>query len=252
MSVRSLIGSIAAAAVLAAVQPVRADVMCKGPSGSITIRLGDAAACNSNEVPIDPALTSLAVASLQTQATQQAAQLATQQQQIQTLQAQLGVPAPACFDNENRYVDCGNGTVTDTVTGLIWLKNADCFPTIVGYSAANQAATALADGQCGLTDGSSARDWRLPTRAEWEATIARAVALGCQSPSLTDDTGTTCLNAGPTSFTAVESSHYWSSSAKDDLPHYAWLANLLLGNATDTAFKDGNNFAVWPVRGGTR
>jgi hypothetical protein len=32
---------------------------------------------------------------------------------------------PPCFDNLNRYVDCGNGTVTgtvtDTVTGLIWL-----------------------------------------------------------------------------------------------------------------------------------
>ena len=31
-----------------------------------------------------------------------------------------------CFDNTNRYVDCGNGTVTDTVTGLIWLKQSDC------------------------------------------------------------------------------------------------------------------------------
>ncbi len=35
--------------------------------------------------------------------------------------------APPCFDDANRYVDCGNGTVTDTVTGLIWLKNANCF-----------------------------------------------------------------------------------------------------------------------------
>ena len=34
--------------------------------------------------------------------------------------------APPCFDDANRYVDCENGTVTDTVTGLIWLKNAGC------------------------------------------------------------------------------------------------------------------------------
>ena len=27
----------------------------------------------------------------------------------------------------NRFVDCGNGTVTDTQTGLIWLKKANCF-----------------------------------------------------------------------------------------------------------------------------
>ena len=32
----------------------------------------------------------------------------------------------ALFDNANRLVDCGNGTVTDTATGLIWLKNANC------------------------------------------------------------------------------------------------------------------------------
>jgi hypothetical protein len=27
-------------------------------------------------------------------------------------------PDPPCFDNTNRYVNCGNGTVTDTATGL--------------------------------------------------------------------------------------------------------------------------------------
>ena len=37
-----------------------------------------------------------------------------------------------CFDNTNRYVDCGNGTVTDTVTGLIWLQQADCLPDNTG------------------------------------------------------------------------------------------------------------------------
>ena len=31
-----------------------------------------------------------------------------------------------CFHNTNRYVNCGNGTVTDTVTGLIWrLRHVD-------------------------------------------------------------------------------------------------------------------------------
>jgi hypothetical protein len=31
-----------------------------------------------------------------------------------------------CFDDVNRYVDCGNGTVADAVTGLVWLNQADC------------------------------------------------------------------------------------------------------------------------------
>jgi hypothetical protein len=48
--------------------------------------------------------------------------------------------APPCFDNSgNRYVDCGNGTVTDIVTGLIWLKTANCFGTR-DWAAANNAA----------------------------------------------------------------------------------------------------------------
>jgi hypothetical protein len=29
-----------------------------------------------------------------------------------------------CGDNTLRFADCGNGTVTDTATGLTWLKDA--------------------------------------------------------------------------------------------------------------------------------
>ena len=163
--------------------------------------------------------------------------------------------APPCFDNTNRYVDCGNGTVTDTVTGLIWLQNANCFG-LKKYAAANQAAADLADGQCDLTDGSSAGDWRLPTKAEWEATIARAVALGCVfgapapkgPPSLTNDPGTACLSEGPTSFAGVQSSYYWSSSANEVTPNYAWFVNL--DNADVFNAVRANVTFVWPVRGG--
>jgi hypothetical protein len=50
--------------------------------------------------------------------------------------------APPCFDDTNRYVNCGNGTVTDTVTGLIWLQRDRCFGQTT-YPAANQAAAGL-------------------------------------------------------------------------------------------------------------
>jgi hypothetical protein len=129
-----------------------------------------------------------------------------------------------CFDNTNRYVDCGNGTVTDTVTGLIWLKNAACLGS-ADWAAANVAAAALANGQCGLTDGSSPGDWRLPTKDEWVATIARAVALGCTisgpgtEPSLTNNDGHACLSVGPSSFAGVASDSYWSSTANEANPH---------------------------------
>jgi hypothetical protein len=146
--------------------------------------------------------------------------------------------------------------VTDTVTGLIWLKNANCFLTKT-YASANAAAKLLTAGQCGLTDGSSPGDWRLPTKDEWSAMIARAVALGCTfsgpgtAPSLTNDHGKGCLNAGTgTSFTGVASVNYWSSTSNEIDPFYAWNANLELGNFNNN--DKFNALAVWPVRGGPR
>ena len=78
------------------------------------------------------------------------------------------LPDPPCFDNSTRFVNCSNGTVTDTLTGLIWLFDADCFGFLF-YSRARDAASGLADGQCGLTDGSRPGDWRLATKEEWDA-----------------------------------------------------------------------------------
>jgi hypothetical protein len=149
--------------------------------------------------------------------------------------------------------------VTDTVTGLIWLKNANCF-SIKNYSAANQAAAGLATGQCGLTDGSSAGEWRLPTKAEWEATIARAVAFQCNFPgvprlqrtypSLMNDPGIDCFNFGPTSFTGVQSGNYWSSSADDGTPNTASYVDLMVGYVMSKSKENFINWYVWPVRGG--
>ncbi len=73
-----------------------------------------------------------------------------------------------CVGNFYRFCDLQNGRVLDMDTGLIWLKDAFCFGTKT-WSEAMQAAAALADGQCSLTDGSVAGDWRLPTKDEWEA-----------------------------------------------------------------------------------
>ncbi|NIQ41785.1 MAG: hypothetical protein GTN85_06885, partial [Pseudomonas stutzeri] len=69
-----------------------------------------------------------------------------------------------------RYVDCGNGTVTDNKTGLVWLKKADCIGAWQWSSAMEFVAglSDLADSRvcfplgltsdecdCGLSDGSS-------------------------------------------------------------------------------------------------
>ena len=54
-----------------------------------------------------------------------------------------------------RFIASTTGVVTDTMTGLVWLKNANCFGQQV-WATAIISATALASGTCGLTDGSVA------------------------------------------------------------------------------------------------
>jgi hypothetical protein len=162
-----------------------------------------------------------------------------------------------CFDY-NRYVDCGNGTVTDTVTGLISLKQWDCLPGN-SWAAANQAAAGLKSSDCGLTDKSSPGDWRLPTKAEWDATIARAVALGCVfggsggPPSLTNDAGTACYGTGAaSSFAGVTADLFWSNT-NETFPSLAWVANLSLPFGSISTVPKGSPVTrVWPVRGGAR
>lgn len=65
----------------------------------------------------------------------------------------------------SRFIDKGNGTIYDTVSNLTWLKNADCFGRQI-WDAAVANANIMASGQCGLSDGSRAGDWHLPTIGE--------------------------------------------------------------------------------------
>jgi len=63
-----------------------------------------------------------------------------------------------------RWIDNGNGTLTDTMTGLTWLKQAECIRQT--WSGGIAAVNARASGQCGLTDGSVPGNWRMPNRQE--------------------------------------------------------------------------------------
>jgi len=69
-----------------------------------------------------------------------------------------------------RMADNGNGTLTDNLTGLVWLKNASCFnETTWEQSLLNAKALAGNNTVCGLSDGSTAGQWRVPNRAEMES-----------------------------------------------------------------------------------
>ena len=131
-----------------------------------------------------------------------------------------------------RFCDLGDGTVVDGATGLIWLKNANCFGAMNWGDAMGEAA-ALADGACGLTDGSEAGDWRLPTIEELRG-IGTNPPVGWEKPG------------SPFSF--VQSDPYWSSTPSEDTRSGgdAWLVNMADGGYGSDP-KDSSNY-VWPVR----
>jgi len=167
---------------------------------------------------------------------------------------------PACSDNErvlnpptgaagcgdesgDRFVDCTDGTVTDNTAGLIWLKDANCFD-LRDFAGASTAAAGLEDGECGLLDGSSAGEWRLATKEEWEAIVK---TTGCEagSPHLPDTEGSGCWSEGDP-FSEVRPSAYWSST-EGSSSNYTWIVYLHDAYFIPD-FKTDLHY-VWPVRG---
>jgi hypothetical protein len=162
-----------------------------------------------------------------------------------------------------RYFDCGNGTVLDRNTGLVWLANADCFG-ILDWHEAVEVAGNLSDlndrticggssgdeCDCGLSDNSSPGEWRLPSASEWKAMVSPAI---CQDPALTDDHGLSCWTqeCSSCSFYNVRSSWYWSASTNlsspSDYAHHIFLGTGFLYTAGS---KHLDSFYVWPVRYG--
>ena len=173
---------------------------------------------------------------------------------LQQVNDKLKPASDTCFDNSgtNRFVDCAttglgtsNGTVKDTQTGLIWLKNANCFG-LTNWADANIKAAALANGQCGLTDGSKAGDWRLPTLDEWSAMLMISCYPSPGGPTIPDRTGTACYLTGVQWATNAQSNVYWSSTTNAASPTNAWAMDLFsreVNGGTKTF-----NLYVWPVR----
>ena len=141
-----------------------------------------------------------------------------------------------------RFTDNGDGTVTDNLTGLIWLKNANCFGIRAWANALTDCNT-LNSGECGLTDGSLAGDWRLPNHKE----LFSLVDAEYYSPALSNTAGTGKWTEGDP-FTSVQSTLYWSGTSYAYDPDYAWIVGMYHGNV----YYYGKPYYsyVWPVRGG--
>ncbi|GAK55385.1 hypothetical protein U27_02218 [Candidatus Vecturithrix granuli] len=129
------------------------------------------------------------------------------------------------------FTDNGDGTVTDNLTGLIWLKDAGCLG-FVDWATALTKANGLKDGTCGLSDGSATGDWRLLNINE----LRSLFDPGLSAPH---------LPAGHP-FTDIQFSYYWSSTSYAPALGGAWVVGL---NNSHAGF-NGKLYAeyAWAVR----
>jgi hypothetical protein len=141
-----------------------------------------------------------------------------------------------------RFTDHGNGTVTDNLTNLVWLKNANAFGGKTWTQALADCA-ALASGQADLTDGSTAGQWRLPSVRELKSLVCANYA----SPALANTAGTGQWTAG-NPFSSVQSGFYWSGTSFANTTGNAWIVVINVGNVF--AVDKSNSNYVWPVRAG--
>jgi len=115
----------------------------------------------------------------------------------------------------------------------VWLQDANCFGTRTWLDALSDC-NGLADGSCGLTDGSIAGDWRLPNNKELF--------------SLVD--AKRCCPALPLFhlFDNVLSSYYWTSTTRIPGSGDAWCVDMYDGDLDHPGKTLYQAISVWPVR----
>lgn len=160
---------------------------------------------------------------------------------------QLGVTWP-----NPRFTNNGDGTVTDELTSLIWMEEANCFG-LQSWVNALAEANALFDGcsdcggtnnDCNLSDGSLTGEWRLPNLKE----LLSLITYGFFSPAIPDAAGTGQWSEGDAFSNVQPTANYWTSTTNAESTDDAWgvdLANGLSDFNTKT-----NSALVWLVRGG--
>lgn len=145
----------------------------------------------------------------------------------------------AFIGGTNRFLDMQNGTVKDMRTGLIWLKNANCYGAQT-WDAAMEAVSELGNGACGLSDGSVQGQWRLPTMEELQG-------IGTDPPTARTTLGyplVTWTTPAEPFLNVQPSPPYWSGTP--ELGDYVWF--VYMNDGYVDAYRRTNSIYVWPVR----
>jgi hypothetical protein len=146
-------------------------------------------------------------------------------------------------DAGDRFIDCGNGTVHDTATGLLWLKSLNCLPDAMSWYDAQAFVANMRQGSCGLSDHSQRGDWRLPTSTEWSIVLKSSCS---DPPKLEGKSGGCFSDLGGSWAVAVRSACYWSFNTYAPDPTTAEYGSTQTGGGG--FFEKTFTCHVWPVR----
>lgn len=118
------------------------------------------------------------------------------------------------------FVDNKDGTVTDTVSGLMWSQNASPWNYVQRDTALGLVSAAKFGGKSG---------WRMPTKEELQGLYSH---LGGSK--------------GPFLMNLIGSIPHWSSSC-DSFVKRCYMVEMLNGRVS-TAWSETSYSYVWPVR----
>ena len=156
---------------------------------------------------------------------------------------------PACWpasgddDAGDRFINCVDLTYLDTVTGLLWHTANLCASTSpLNWWDAMRRVREVVERNC-LFDNSQWEDWRLATRADFEAILEP----GCPSaPKIAGKAGGCHVDGNEWAFGIPH--FFWTSTTDASDPSKAWAVNLTTGDLVSFDKDDDANFYVWAVR----